>query len=177
VARDRQRAKRRQAERRAARLRDERSDRRARSQPDGAGEPPAGGARRTAAPPSDRGQGTPAGAGPEPDPAAEARIAAAAPPEEAGRSDTVVEAPPDAPSLATDGEAPAREGAVGQPERERGRVAAFLAAVVAELRRVQWPTRRTLVTLTGVVLGFVVIMGAYLGGLDWVFSQLVQALL
>jgi preprotein translocase subunit SecE len=48
---------------------------------------------------------------------------------------------------------------------------------VAELQRVQWPNRRTLVTLTGVVLGFVIVMGAYLGGLDWVFSQLVQALL
>jgi hypothetical protein len=37
--------------------------------------------------------------------------------------------------------------------------------------------RKTLTTLTGVVLGFVVIAGAYLGALDAIFSRLIQALL
>jgi preprotein translocase SecE subunit len=32
--------------------------------------------------------------------------------------------------------------------------------VVAELRRVQWPDRQATTTLTGVVLGFVLIAGA-----------------
>ena len=91
----------------------------------------------------------------------------------------MVEAPPPGPSIDTGGEGlepdPGRAGRAREPER--GRVAAFLVAVWAELQRVQWPNRKTLVTLTGVVLAFVVVMGAYLGGLDWVFSRLVQALL
>jgi preprotein translocase SecE subunit len=42
---------------------------------------------------------------------------------------------------------------------------------------VQWPNRRQLTTLTGVVLGFVLIAGGYLGLLDAIFSRLVQAIL
>ena len=47
----------------------------------------------------------------------------------------------------------------------------------AELQRVEWPDRRTTTTLTGVVVGFVLIAGSYLGLLDAVFSRLVQAIL
>jgi preprotein translocase subunit SecE len=50
-------------------------------------------------------------------------------------------------------------------------------AVWAELQRVQWPDRRQLTQLTGVVLFFVLIVGAYLGGLDAIFSKLIQAIL
>jgi preprotein translocase SecE subunit len=59
----------------------------------------------------------------------------------------------------------------------RPRLVQFLIAVRAELRRVEWPTRQTLTTLTGVVLGFVLIAGGYLGLLDAVFSRLVQSIL
>ena len=41
----------------------------------------------------------------------------------------------------------------------------------------QWPDRKTLTQLTGVVLVFVIIMGAYLGGLDAVFSELIKRIL
>jgi preprotein translocase SecE subunit len=61
--------------------------------------------------------------------------------------------------------------------RDRSRVVQFLVAVLAELQRVQWPNRQALVTLTGVVLGFVLIAGGYLGLLDAVFSKLIQAIL
>ena len=47
--------------------------------------------------------------------------------------------------------------------KNRPRVVQFLIAVWAELQRVQWPDRQALTTLTGVVLGFVLIMGGYLG--------------
>ena len=50
-------------------------------------------------------------------------------------------------------------------------------AVWAELQRVQWPNRQAMVTLTGVVLGFVLIAGGYLGLLDAIFSELIQAIL
>ena len=62
-------------------------------------------------------------------------------------------------------------------KHERGRLLAFLVAVWAELKRVQWPDRKQLTQLTGVVLFFVLIVGAYLGGLDAVFSKLIQAIL
>jgi preprotein translocase SecE subunit len=61
--------------------------------------------------------------------------------------------------------------------KDRSRLVQFLHAVVAELRRVQWPDRQTLTTLTGVVLGFVVIAGGYLGLLDAIFSRVIQAIL
>jgi preprotein translocase subunit SecE len=61
--------------------------------------------------------------------------------------------------------------------KERPRVIQFLIAVWAELQRVQWPNRQALITLTGVVLGFVLIAGGYLGLLDAIFSELIQAIL
>lgn len=60
---------------------------------------------------------------------------------------------------------------------ERGRVSGFLAAVWAELNRVQWPDRQQLTSLTGITLMFVLIVGGYLGLLDAVFSKLVSAIL
>jgi len=64
-----------------------------------------------------------------------------------------------------------------EAHKDRGRVVQFLVAVWAELQRVQWPNRQALVTLTGVVLGFVLIAGGYLGLLDAIFSKLIQAIL
>jgi preprotein translocase subunit SecE len=65
----------------------------------------------------------------------------------------------------------------GAEHKERGRLLEFLKAVVAELKRVQWPDRKHLTQLTGVVLFFVVIIGAYLGALDAIFSKLIQSIL
>ena len=80
-----------------------------------------------------------------------------------------------------DGVAPGPRGHRGSDDeaehKDRGRLVQFLYAVVAELRRVQWPDRQTLTTLTGVVLGFVVIAGGYLGLLDAIFSRVIQAIL
>jgi preprotein translocase SecE subunit len=53
----------------------------------------------------------------------------------------------------------------------------FLKACWAELQRVQWPDRRTLTQLTGIVLFFCVLAGAYLGLLDAIFSKLINAIL
>lgn len=73
------------------------------------------------------------------------------------------------------GSGPAKPG--GELPREGNRFVNFLRACVAELRRVQWPDRRHVGQATGVVLGFVVIAGSYLGLLDAVFSRLVNAIL
>ncbi len=54
------------------------------------------------------------------------------------------------------------------------RLALFLRQVVGELRKVVTPTRRELLSYTGVVLVFVVIMMALVSGLDYGFSYLVS---
>jgi len=63
------------------------------------------------------------------------------------------------------------------PPRGGNRFINFLRACVVELGRVQWPDRRAVTQATGVVLGFVVIAGAYLGLLDAVWSRVVDAIL
>ena len=63
------------------------------------------------------------------------------------------------------------------PRRQHGRVIGFLVNVWAELQRVQWPDRQAVTTLTGVVLGFVIIAGVYLGLLDYVFAKLIKLIL
>ena len=53
----------------------------------------------------------------------------------------------------------------------------FLASCVAELRRVQWPTRDTLIQASAVTLVFIAVAAAYLGVLDGAFNWLVQRVL
>ena len=62
-------------------------------------------------------------------------------------------------------------------ERRRGPVLGFLASCWAELKRVQWPTRETLVQASGVTVVFIAIAAAYLGALDAAFNWLVQRIL
>jgi preprotein translocase subunit SecE len=50
----------------------------------------------------------------------------------------------------------------------------FLRASWAELQRVQWPDRRQVAQATGVVIGFVIVAGAYLGVADWVAQKVVN---
>ena len=74
----------------------------------------------------------------------------------------------------------------GRPERVRERrgnpvsrllraIAVYYRQVVAELRKVIWPTRRELLTYTSVVLVFVVFMVAVVSLFDFLFSQGVLA--
>ena len=62
-------------------------------------------------------------------------------------------------------------------ERQRGGVLGFFASCWAELKKVQWPDRETLVQATAVTIAFVAIVGAYLGALDAVFNQLVKLII
>jgi preprotein translocase subunit SecE len=63
------------------------------------------------------------------------------------------------------------------PRPKRGRFITFLGHCVDELRRVQWPNRRQVGQATAVVLGFVVIAGGYLGLLDAIWRPLIEAIL
>jgi preprotein translocase subunit SecE len=182
LARNRQQAKQRQAERRARRLAQEQAD---------------GGAPAEPKAPKQR---------PEPEPPEDAQLvdpelAAGAPPQDEGQSESLVfdeidlgdedehlteeeiEAEEEAEQELADRqeegfEARGRRGArAPEAHKDRPRVVQFLVAVWAELQRVQWPDRQALTTLTGVVLGFVLIAGGYLGLLDAIFSELIKAIL
>ncbi len=75
--------------------------------------------------------------------------------------------------VASSGRDPDRGGGskrVERPGRLR-RIVLFYKQVVAELRKVIWPTRRELVTYTSVVLVFVVFMVAIVSIYDFAFSQ------
>jgi preprotein translocase SecE subunit len=57
------------------------------------------------------------------------------------------------------------------------RLVGFLQGSWRELQRVQWPDRRQVAQATGVVLGFVIVAGAFLGLSDLVAQKLVNFIL
>jgi preprotein translocase subunit SecE len=61
--------------------------------------------------------------------------------------------------------------------RQRGRVIGFFISCWAELKRVQWPDRETLIQASAVTVIFIAVAAAYLGALDALFSWLVGRLL
>lgn len=69
------------------------------------------------------------------------------------------------------------EGRKTRKDTERiglfARIARFFREVVAELRKVIWPTRKELLTYTAVVVTFVAVMLAIVGGLDYGFAKAV----
>jgi preprotein translocase subunit SecE len=73
----------------------------------------------------------------------------------------------------THGSAAERRGKTGPKKRSRTTPALFFRQVVAELRRVIWPTRHEMFTYTAVVLVFVLIMVAIVTGLDYALTKAV----
>ncbi|MGB0243789.1 MAG: preprotein translocase subunit SecE [Candidatus Nanopelagicales bacterium] len=62
----------------------------------------------------------------------------------------------------------------GSAGSERGlfsRLALFIRQVIAELRKVIWPTRKELIAYTTVVLFFVLVMAGIIAAFDYVFTQ------
>jgi preprotein translocase SecE subunit len=62
-------------------------------------------------------------------------------------------------------------------QRQRGGVFGFLLSCWAELKKVQWPDRETLIQATAVTILFVAVAAAYLGALDSLFSFLIKRIL
>jgi preprotein translocase subunit SecE len=56
-----------------------------------------------------------------------------------------------------------------------GRIGVFIRQVIAELRKVIWPTRKELITYTTVVIAFVVVMVSVVALFDFVFTKGVLA--
>jgi preprotein translocase subunit SecE len=69
--------------------------------------------------------------------------------------------------------APAAAARVGTGSRLIG----FLQGSWRELQRVQWPDRRQVVQATGVVIGFVIVAGVYLGVADYVAQKIMKFIL
>jgi preprotein translocase subunit SecE len=57
------------------------------------------------------------------------------------------------------------------------RLVEFLRGSWRELQRVQWPDRRQVMQATGVVIGFVIVAGVFLGVADLVASKVVKLIL
>jgi preprotein translocase subunit SecE len=83
---------------------------------------------------------------------------------------------PDA-ELALDREQAGAAHAAAARTPSGSRLVNFLRACWAELQRVQWPDRRQVGQATAVVLGFVVIAGAFLGLADAVAQRIVDFIL
>jgi preprotein translocase SecE subunit len=62
-------------------------------------------------------------------------------------------------------------------QRQRGGVIGFLLSCWAELKKVQWPDRETLIQATAVTILFVAVAAAYLGALDALFNFLIKQIL
>ena len=77
----------------------------------------------------------------------------------------------DAALVPASGNAPASRG------RPIHRLVTFLQGSWRELQRVQWPDRRQVMQATGVVIGFVVVAGLYLGLADTVAAKLADLIL
>jgi len=53
----------------------------------------------------------------------------------------------------------------------------YFRETIGELRKVNWPTRKEAITLTGVVLVVIIGMSTFLGILDFIFSRLLALVL
>lgn len=53
----------------------------------------------------------------------------------------------------------------------------FMREVMVEMRKVSWPSRQQTLDMTLLVIVVSVAIGAYLGALDFAFSQLMTALI
>ena len=71
---------------------------------------------------------------------------------------------------------PEKAGSVTKAVVQQRRSSRFLQEVIAELKKVSWPTRTQLLQSTAVVLFVVAIVAFYLWVLDSIFQRLVDAI-
>lgn len=87
--------------------------------------------------------------------------------------------PPAAPSRAEAARPPKPTIERARPEAERSRAVTRFGQIkkswqdtLAELKKVTWPDKETTKNLTLVVIAISAVLGAFLGGLDWILQQL-----
>lgn len=69
-----------------------------------------------------------------------------------------------------------KAGSVTKAVQQQRRGSRFFSEVVAEMRKVQWPTRNQLMQSTGVVLLVVAVITIYLGIVDSIFERVIDAI-
>lgn len=62
-------------------------------------------------------------------------------------------------------------------KRKNSKVKAFFRGVWSELKKVHWPTKKQLVTYTGVVIVAVLVMAIAISVFDWAISSVIELLL
>jgi preprotein translocase subunit SecE len=70
-----------------------------------------------------------------------------------------------------------QERVAAAPRQEGNRFANFLRGSWRELQRVQWPDRRQVAQATAVVIGFLIVAGAFLGLMDLLASKIVDLII
>ncbi len=100
-------------------------------------------------------------------------------PQDAAADELQLEREAELESAADDEEAhPATSKAVGGPRPNTvSRLATFVQGSWRELQRVQWPDRRQVMQATGVVIGFVIVAGAFLGVADFLAGKVMSYIL
>jgi len=53
----------------------------------------------------------------------------------------------------------------------------FFRETYDELKLVKWPTRQNVINLTGVVILISILVGLYIGGLDYLFTKLTELII
>lgn len=74
----------------------------------------------------------------------------------------------------TDIDTTGQSGSAARPARKKNvfsRVALFIRQIIAELRKVIWPTRKELIAYTTVVIVFVAVISAIVAAYDYVFTK------
>lgn len=66
--------------------------------------------------------------------------------------------------------------AAAAPHKERTKPRQFFKEVIAELRKVNWPTRQEVVGYTMVVLVASIVIAALIFGMDFAFTKVILAL-
>jgi preprotein translocase SecE subunit len=87
---------------------------------------------------------------------------------------------PDRPQVEEGSASGATVGEVAAPARHPsagGRLVNFVQGSWRELQRVQWPDRRQVMQATGVVIGFVIVAGVFLGVADLLAGKLTNYIL
>jgi preprotein translocase subunit SecE len=62
-------------------------------------------------------------------------------------------------------------------KKQGNRLFKFFGDVIAELRKVTWPSREEAFRLTGIVIAFTVVVAIILGVVDYGFSKLMSLIL
>ncbi|WP_073493338.1 preprotein translocase subunit SecE [Streptomyces sp. NBC_00433] len=90
-------------------------------------------------------------------------------------TDSIEVPEPDATQDDKDSDRKPRRGGKRGKKGPLGRLALFYRQIIAELRKVVWPTRNDLTTYTTVVIVFVVVVIGFVAVVDWGFGKLISA--